>query len=100
MERQLWKSIVCVLNEVDKPKHNVRCKFSAMVIVKVWMRAVIHDRPVGWACRRSNWPPYERWNRPADATMSRRLRSVEVRFLLEQIERRVLWPDGVKIWYG
>ena len=22
---------MCVLNEVDKPKHNVRCKFSAMV---------------------------------------------------------------------
>jgi len=71
-----------------------------MVIVKVWMGAVIHDRPVSWACRRSNWPPYERWNRPADATMSRRLRSVEVRFLLEQIERRVLRPDGVNnlVW--
>ena len=100
MERQLWKAIVCVLNEVDKPKHNVRCEHSAMVIVKVWMWAVIHDRPVKWACQWSSWPPYERWKRPSETTMSRRLRSANVRYLLEQIERRVLRPDGANnlVW--
>jgi hypothetical protein len=96
MERQLWKAIVNVLNEVDKPKHNVRCTYSAVVIVKVWMWAVIHDRPVSWACQRSNWPPHEqRWKRPSCTTMSRRLRSVAVRRLLEEIEQRVLRPQGV-----
>lgn len=96
MERQLWKAIVRVLSEVDKPRHNVRCTYSAVVIVKVWMWSVIHDRPVSWACDRSNWPPYEqRWKRPSCTTMSRRLRCAEVRALLQQIEQRVLRPQGV-----
>ena len=95
MERQLWKSIVEVLNDVDKPRYNGRHTFSAIVIVKVWMWAVIHDRPVSWACCRWNWPLYERkWKQPSDSTMSRRLRSPDVRALLEQIEKRVLKPQG------
>ena len=96
MERQLWKSIVNVLNEVDKPKHDGRCTYTSVVIVKVWMWAVVHDRPVSWACKRSNWPPHEqRWRHPSCTTLSRRLRSAQVRGLLEQIERRVLKPQGI-----
>ena len=101
MERQLWKAILCVLNDIDKPIHNARCTHSAMVIAKVWMWAVIHDRPVSWACHRSNWPPYEqRWKLPSGSTMSRRLRSAEMLYLLEQIERRVLRTQGVNnlVW--
>lgn len=91
MERQLWKAIVLLLRSVEKARANVRETFSDEVIVKVWMWAVIHDRPVCWACCLENWPPYERrWKRPSNATMSRRLSSRNVMFLLKQLEHRVL----------
>ena len=91
MERQLWKSILEVLRSVDKPRYNTRDTFSPQAIVKVWMWAVIHDRPVSWACRAENWPPYERKVQlPSNSTMSRRLRSQAIRYLLKQIEQRVL----------
>lgn len=95
MERQLWKTIVRVLNEVDKSLFNPQAKYSPKEIVQVYMWAVIHDRPVSWACRLSNWPPHEhkrQW--PSNATMSRRLRSPAVESLLKAVEQRVVRPQG------
>jgi Transposase DDE domain len=93
MEHQLWKAIVALLSELDKPPTPAVCDFSDELIVRVWYWAVIHDRPVSWACRRVNWPPaLRRGPRPSDATMSRRLRSAPVRALLAQLERRVIRP--------
>lgn len=91
MERQLWKAIVSLLVEVEQPRVNVRNTFSDALIVKVWMWAVVHDRPVSWACCRENWPPYERRRKlPSNSTMSRRMASKKVQFLLKQLERRVV----------
>lgn len=91
MERQLWRAIVLVLNEIRNPQCDARCTFSATTIVKVWMWAVIHDRPVSWACQKSNWPICERRRKlPSCTTMSRRLRSHRVRWLLMQVEQRVV----------
>lgn len=101
MERQLWKVIVRVLNEVDKSQFNPRAKYSAALIVKVWMWAVLHDRPVSWACCVSNWPTCEcKWRLPSNATMSRRLRSSAVRTLLAALEQRVVRPKvkGDLMW--
>ena len=91
MERQLWIAILQILSEVDKPKFNPRYTFSAIRIVEVWMWSVIHDRPTTWSCKKSSWPPHERRKSlPSGTTMSRRLRSADVRYVLEQIEKRVL----------
>jgi hypothetical protein len=100
MEYQLWKSIVAVLVVLDKPWRRTRCAFSDEWIVKVWYWAVIHDRPVHWACQRRNWPPTLRRNRlPSDATMSRRLRAASVLALLHQLERRVIAPRGPGLFW-
>ena len=101
MERQLWKKIVTLLNLIGKRKGNVYCTYSDAVIVKTWFWAVLHDRPVSWACEDSNWPIWERrWERPSGPTMSRRLNSEGVRWLLKQIENKVLRPmnAGNIIW--
>lgn len=91
MERQLWKKIVMLINGMGKRGSNVFCSYSDAVIVKTWLWAVLHDRPVSWACQACNWPVYERrWQLPSASTMSRRLRSKRVRWLLNQIEERVL----------
>ena len=91
MERQLWKKIVKLMEGIGKLHGNGMFTFSDAVIVKTWLWAVIHDRPVSWACQRCNWPICERkWQLPSESTMSRRLRSKGVKRLLEQIEKLAL----------
>jgi hypothetical protein len=93
MERQIWKAIMKVIAEVDKSKFNPKATFRPAMIVKVWMWAVVNDRPVSWAVQQMNWPPCEqRWTKPSNTTMSRRLRREDVQTLLQQIEQRVLQP--------
>lgn len=77
------------------------CQYCDAVIVKTWLWAVLHDRPVSWACQAFNWPVFERrWKLPSASTMSRRLRSKGVRWLLDQLEKRVLSSDlgGNIVW--
>ena len=98
MEHQLWKEIVTVLDRIDKPGPEPHEKFSAGIIVMVWLWAVLHDRPVSWACLAAAWPVYARRQRlPSPSTMSRRLRSESVRQLLARIEYRVLAPSQPKL---
>lgn len=94
MERQLWKAILQAAEQIRKPPYDPRQTYSARVILKVWMWAVLHDRPVSWACEAANWPCHERrWKRPSNATMSRRLRCPRFRSWLVCIERKVLRSD-------
>lgn len=93
MEGQLWSAILMVLARVDKRRKMARETFSDEEIVKVFYWAVIHDRPVSWACRWQSWPPHA-WRRalPSDTTMSRRQRSAHVIALLSAVERHVTRP--------
>jgi hypothetical protein len=62
-------------------------------IVLTYLWAVLHDRPVSWACRRGNWPFHDRTRLlPSSATMSRRLRSRSVVTMLETLEGLLLRP--------
>jgi hypothetical protein len=93
MEHQLWKRIVALVAEVDKGRRSPWADFGDAAIVRVWYWAVIHDRPVSWACARRNWPvALRRQPLPSNPTMSRRLRSASVRRILAELERRVIAP--------
>jgi hypothetical protein len=97
VEHQLWKSIVMVLKAISKVRRRAAETYQVEDIVKVWLWAVLHDRPVSWACDRRNWPIHERRRKfPSSSTMSRRLRCAKVRQLLQQIEQYVLSPQGEK----
>jgi hypothetical protein len=53
-----------------------RVQFSDAFIVLVFFWAVLHDRPIDWACNRRHWPKDSTWDSlPSGATMSRRLQS-------------------------
>jgi len=91
MERQLYRSIVQVIKRVNNRTYNSQGTYSVARIVEVWFWAVVHDRPISWACQKSNWPAHlRRKPLPSDATMSRRMRSALVRSFLLQMERRVV----------
>jgi len=90
MERQLWCQLIEILAQlrvVRKP----RCKFSDAEVVRVYFWAVLHDRPIYWACCQENWPIYERRHAlPSPSTMTRRLRLDTVKILIARIEELVL----------
>lgn len=80
MEHQLYREIVAVLRRIGKWRRRRNEGFTDEEIVQTWFWGVLHDRPVSWSCERRNWPLRERSRaRPPNRTMSRRLRSAEVR---------------------
>lgn len=89
MERELWKILSHEITLVDH--HFPRCHYTHSVgrIVRVYLWAVLNDRPVYWACKRSNWrgvhPPR---SLPDQSRMSRRLRRDDTqRFIAMLIDR-------------
>lgn len=97
MEHQLWKKILVVMKTINKPRRNTRCTFPVEEIVRVWFWAVLHDRPVSWACDRRNWPLHERRRSlPSSSTMSRRMRFSETQTLIKEIEKQTLRSPGTK----
>jgi hypothetical protein len=93
MEHQLWLALVAVLAILDKQRKPTVCDFSDEDIVKIYYWAVIHDRPVRWACQRRHWPIGQRRKAlPVPSTLSRRLRTPSVQALLDALDQRVLAP--------
>jgi Transposase DDE domain len=85
MERERWEKVYRLLVALDN--HDFRGVFRAAVVLAVYFWAVIHDRPVRWACQLVNWPsrlPFRKL--PSQPTMSRRLRQSDVLALLKRVE--------------
>lgn len=77
MEDRLWEIVVRFVPE-DNPKSGYR--HSSRLIVAVILWAVLHDRPMCWACRAESWPEERRPERlPDPSTISRRSRTPELR---------------------
>ena len=98
MEDELFKGLYTIIEQEDRRRlRRKRLQFSdgAVLLVAFW--AILHDRPIRWACRMKNWHGALRWSRlPSAATMSRRLRTLSVQLLLEQIFHRLLSRVGLR----
>lgn len=77
MEGQVWAIVEKLLACVDgKPE---RCRYSDRAILRVILWAVLHDRPIVWACQRAHW-----WETtcpahlPDPSTISRRWRRFDL----------------------
>lgn len=98
MEHQLWKAILAEVTRLDKSRRRNEKSYTDGEVVMAWFWAVLHDRPVGWACQRKNWPIHLRQRRiPSDSRVSRRLRTTSVKQLLKQVEDSVLAPQGQRL---
>lgn len=86
MERELWKIISAQITQLDRRTPRRKYVHSVGCIVRVYLWAVLHDRPVDWACRRCNWvgvrPPKKL---PDQSTMSRRMRHHSTSQMIEQV---------------
>lgn len=94
MERERWETVYRMLVCWDQWGH--RGLYSSAVIVAVYFWAVLHDRPVCWACLAKHWPDDISLRRrlPSQATMSRRLRELDVQVLLTKIAERLQTAQG------
>lgn len=85
MDGELWYGCYRLLKRAERrcsPTRHV--VFTDARVVEVYLWAVLHDRPVSWACEPRHWPPHRRGRRlPSPATMSRRLRTWPVWWMLE-----------------
>ena len=91
MEDQLWAALYPLIRQEDKRRTRRKgVQFSDADILLVALWAILHDRPVCWACRRRNWPREYTRDLPSPATMSGRLRTLSVQLLLEQVFYRLL----------
>jgi hypothetical protein len=84
MEAKLYRLVCRIVMSVAHPRRQ-RVQFSDRSIVLVYLWAVLHDRPVCWACDRHNWPRELERELPSDSTMSTRLRSLGVLQWLERV---------------
>jgi hypothetical protein len=102
MERERWETLYRMLAPWDRGWF--RGRYSPGVIVAVYFWAVLHDRPVCWACQAKHWPadiPLRSYL-PSQATMSRRLRKLEVQVLMTALDEQLRGvvhdsPASVKI---
>src|SRR4029453_17648716 len=94
MERELWMALYKLAWACDPAPYWELVKYREFEIVSVYLWAVLHERPVCWACHPVNWPK-SLWKGklPSQATMSRRLRTTEVQQLLIRMEGRLAALD-------
>lgn len=101
MEAELWKQVYELLTKIAKGKTIKRATYTDSDIVSTYMWAVINDRPVYWACKKSSWPIYYRRRPlPNPSTMTRRLRTLQIQRLLRKTEHHLvnLFPRSVCRW--
>lgn len=95
MERELWLRIKSLVAKGPN-RRPLKCTFTDGEIVLTFFWAVLHDRPISWACDRNNWPVYERRRPlPVPSTMTRRLRTRSIQALIDRMEAslREHFPD-------
>lgn len=94
MDHELWQRLSHGMFDVARafPKTS-RQTYDTHRIVRVYLWAVLHDRPVIWATRPRNWSRATCPNAlPDQSTMSRRLRDQQAQAFLEKLARRVAGP--------
>jgi hypothetical protein len=93
MEGQVWRMVDSLLRGAQPPSG--RFRFSDAEILRVVLWAVLHDRPMVWACRREHWPG--RW-RPAclphASTISRRWRCAVLQKEADRVRREAVLRLG------
>lgn len=93
MEGELWAALYPLVQAEDKRRRRRKgVVYNDAMILSVALWAILHDRPICWACRPCNWgrspPPW--FTLPTPGTMSMRLRTLSVQHLLEQVFLRLL----------
>lgn len=94
MDRELWSQLSPAMFDVARtfPK-TTRHTYDTHRIVRVYLWAVLHDRPISWATQLRHWSKTMRPSSlPDQSTMSRRLRHEETQRFLHHLAQRIAGP--------
>lgn len=91
MERELWAELSQAISDVSRSRcSGARFTHQTALVVRVYLFAAMHDKSVNWACEPSHWPRELRPQKlPSQSTMSRRLRTDQVKDFLDALESRL-----------
>ena len=93
MDGKLWRQLYRIVLKLSDSNRGKNQQYSDREVILWFLWAVIHDRPMCWACGIDNGPPELKGRRrPSDSTLSRRLRSPSLLELLKRIERFLTKP--------
>ena len=87
MEGQVWRIVEELLSEVEN--RPPRCRYGDREILRVSLWAMLHDRPISWACQVENGLTPGQGNRlPDDSTVSRRWKRIDLRGQARRLHER------------
>jgi Transposase DDE domain len=94
MERKLWPELYRRIQNLATTVQQKYVHHQPHVILAVYFWAVLHERPLAWACREENWlGEAERPRRlPAASTLSRRLQRVGLGVVLQVLAKSLSSP--------
>jgi hypothetical protein len=91
MELELWSDLSQAISALQRQIRRCRGdQYSTASIVRVYLWAVLHDRPMIWACDARNWTQQTRPRQlPDQSTLSRRTRRADFQEFLAKMGRRL-----------
>lgn len=91
MERELWVRLYHLVMEVGTTLRLTDVTYQPHIIALVFLWAALHDRPVKWACNKTNWTTtsLRPATIPSESTLSRRLRRVDTALFMRSLVLRV-----------
>ena len=91
MERERWSTLMRAIHDVNRSwRDTAYHSHSTAMIVRVYLWAVLHDRPVHWACEPGHWDDRKRPDKlPSQSAMSRRLRTEATRCFMDKLAQRL-----------
>jgi hypothetical protein len=99
MEGELFRLLYALIQREATHHPRPRCKqLTDAVILLVFFWAVLHDRPLRWACQRRHWHSSLQWiSLPSEATMSRRLKAFSCCTLMSKLYDRFAEPEPSRL---
>ena len=88
MDTDIWRALTAAVRSVDRrvPRTGRRPQYTDQLIVKMCLWAVWHDRPLCWACDRSNYTGLFRPRQlPSVSQFCRRVKTPRVQEMLTEI---------------
>jgi hypothetical protein len=91
MERELWPRLYHLVIDVGRSLRISDVTYQPHIIFLVFLWAVLHDRPVCWACKQENWvtTTLRPATLPSESTLSRRLRRVDTAMFLRSLVQQL-----------
>ncbi len=96
MDDHGWSVVYAEIRSADRafPRTGRRKSYTDVLIVALYLWTVVHDRPMCWACRRSSFDRRFRPRRlPSVSQLSRRIRTVRCRQMLQRVLERLAESD-------